>query len=66
MTNDLGDEIDAVLRRTRELDPSAGEEAVRRFVREIAEMQAAFDTLDIQDAPLVTAFSPSWLPEHQP
>ena len=41
-------------------DPTAEEAAVRGYLREIAEASVSSDTVDMADAPLIVAFSPSW------
>jgi hypothetical protein len=67
MTNEVGsntngrpDEMGDVLSRVRQLDPMTGEAAVRGYVREMAEADAVLDTVDLDDAPLLVSFSPSW------
>ena len=55
-TDDMAD----VLSRVRQVDPTAEDAAVRGYVREIAEASALLDTIDLADAPLIVAFSPSW------
>jgi hypothetical protein len=54
------DDIGDVLSRVRQVDPTTEEEAVRLYVREIAEADALFDIVDLDDAPLAVLFSPSW------
>jgi hypothetical protein len=54
------EDIEALLRRTQLVDPTVTEEAVDRFAREVAEMEAALGGVEIADAPLAAAFSPSW------
>jgi hypothetical protein len=54
------DEIGDVLSRVRQLDPTIEEAAVRGYVREMAEADAVLDTVDLDDAPLLVAFSASW------
>ena len=56
----LGDEMGDVLSRVRQLDPTIEEAAVRGYVREMAEADAVLDTVDLDDAPLLVAFSASW------
>jgi hypothetical protein len=56
-----GDEMGDVLSRVRQLDPTIEEAAVRGYVREMAEADAMLDTVDLDDAPLLVAFSASWL-----
>jgi hypothetical protein len=67
MTNEAGsdtierlDEMGDVLSRVRRLDPTTGEAAVRGYVREMAETDVVLDTVDLDDVPLLVAFSPSW------
>jgi hypothetical protein len=66
MTSDIGfntirldDEMGDVLSRVRQLDPTIEEAAVRGYVREMAEADAVLDTVDLDDAPLLVAFSAS-------
>jgi hypothetical protein len=54
------DDMADVLGRVRQVDPTAEDAAVRGYVREIAEASALLDTIDLADAPLIVAFSPSW------
>ena len=56
-----GDEMGDVLSRVRQLDPTIEEAAVRGYAREMVEADALLDTLDLDDAPLLIAFSASWL-----
>jgi hypothetical protein len=49
-----------VLATVQRLDPSVTEEAVARFVQEIAEAQAALARLDLEGAPLEVGFSAAW------
>ena len=56
----LGDEMGDVLSRVRQLDPTIEEAAVRGYVREMAEADALLDNVDLDDAPLLVAFSASW------
>jgi hypothetical protein len=67
MTSDIGfntirldDEMGDVLSRVRQLDPTIEEAAVRGYVREMAEADAVLDTVDLDDVPLLVAFSASW------
>jgi hypothetical protein len=67
MTSDFGSntirldvEMGDVLSRVRQLDPTIEEAAVRGYVREMAEADAVLDTVDLDDAPLLVAFSASW------
>ena len=67
MTSDTGsntirldDEMGDVLSRARQLDPTIEEAAVRGYVREMAEADAVLDTVDLDDAPLLVAFSAPW------
>jgi hypothetical protein len=67
MTSDIGsntirldDEMGDVLSRVRQLDPTIKEAAVRGYVREMAEADAVLDTVDLDEAPLLVAFSASW------
>jgi hypothetical protein len=52
--------IDELLRRVQRSDATASEAAVRRFLLEMEEARAALDTLDLANAPLPVAYSPSW------
>ena len=68
MTSDIGsntirldDEMGDVLSRARQLDPTIEEAAVRGYAREMVEAHAMLDTVDLDDAPLLVAFSASWL-----
>ena len=54
------DEVRALLNRVRQVDPTSREEAVRGYVREIAEAEAMLDTIEFGGAPLVACFSASW------
>ena len=67
MTSDFGSntirldvEMGDVLSRVRQLDPTIEEAAVHGYVREMAEADAVLDTVDLDDAPLLVAFSASW------
>lgn len=53
-------EVSAALSAARMLDPAIGEDAVRRFLREIAEIDAALDAVATEDAPLASGFTPVW------
>ena len=55
-----GDEMADVLSRVRQIDPASAEAAVRGYVREMAEADAVLDTVDLEHAPLIVAFSASW------
>ena len=59
-TTTRSDDMADVLSRVRQVDPTAEDAAVRGYVREIAEASALLDTIDLADAPLIVAFSPSW------
>jgi len=66
MTSDIGfntirldDEMGDVLSRVRQLDPTIEEAAVRGYMREMAEADAVLDTVDLEDSPLLVAFSAS-------
>ena len=59
-TNWPRNETDDVLSRVRQLDATSDEEAVRRYVREMAEAEALLDSVDLDDAPLLVPFSASW------
>jgi len=52
--------MEDVFTRVRQVDPTAEEEAVRSYVREIAAASALLDTIDLRDAPLEVSFSASW------
>ena len=54
------DEVRELLNRARQIDPTSREEAVRGYVREIAEAEAMLDTMESGGAPLVACFSASW------
>jgi len=54
------EELAEALRRVRQLDPTADEEAVRGYLREIAEASAVLDRVDLGDAPLHVSYSASW------
>ena len=54
------DEMGDVLSRVRQLDASADEAAVRRYVQEMAEAEALLESVDLDDAPLLVPFSASW------
>lgn len=54
------DEIGDVLSRVRQLDATSDEAAVRRYVREMAEVEALLDRVDLDAAPLLVPFSASW------
>jgi hypothetical protein len=56
-------ELSAALSAARTLDPAIGADAVRQFLREIAEMDAALNAVATEDAPLVSGFTPLWLDE---
>ena len=60
-TTAAGDGMGDVLSRVRQLDPTIEEAAVRGYVREMAEAEAALDMVDLSDVPLSVSFSPSWL-----
>ena len=67
MTSDVGsersspgEEMGDVLSRVRQVDPTSEEAAVRRYMREMAEADAVLNTVDLEEAPLVVAFSASW------
>ena len=55
-----GEEMGDVLSRVRQVDPTSEEAAVRRYVREMAEADAVLNTVNLDEAPLVVAFSASW------
>jgi hypothetical protein len=55
-----GDGMGDVLSRVRQIDPTIEEAAVRAYVREMADAEAALDIVDQSDAPLSVSFSPSW------
>ena len=59
-TSTPSDEVADVLDRVRQVDPEADEVAVRGYVREMSEASALLDTVDLDDAPLLVAFSASW------
>jgi len=54
------EELAEALRRVRQLDPTADEEAVRGYLREIAEASAVLDRVDLGDGSLQVSFSASW------
>lgn len=54
------DEVRELLNRARQIDPTSREEAVRGYVREIAEAEAMLDTIESAGAPLLACFSASW------
>lgn len=58
--NSPRDEMGDVLSRVRQIDPASEEAAVRGYVREMAEADAVLDTVDLDDAPLLTSFTASW------
>jgi hypothetical protein len=67
MTSSVGSDADAPsdkmgdsLSRVWQLDPTSEEEAVRGYVREMAEADAVLNSVDLDDAPLSVSFSPSW------
>jgi len=55
-----GDEMGDILSRVRQLDPTSEEAAVRRYTREMVDADAVLNTVDLEDVPLVIAFSASW------
>ena len=59
-TTTRSDDMADVLSRVRQVDPTAEDAAVRGYLREIAEASVLLDTIDMADAPLIVAFSPSW------
>ena len=59
-TGSPGDEMDDVLSRVRQLDPTSEEAAIRRYMREIAEADALLKSVDLSDAPLLVPFSAAW------
>ena len=58
--SDFMQELDTAARRVRELDPTCSSEAVARFLREIADAEAALDTLPFDELPAPIPFSPIW------
>ena len=56
-------ELSAALSAARTLDPAIGEDAVRQFLREIAEMDAALNAVSTEGAQLVSGFTPVWMDE---
>jgi hypothetical protein len=64
-TNDPIDEehVAAVFSAARSLDVSIPIAAVRRFVSEVAEMDAALQTVAAEDAPLMSGYTPDWSAE---
>ena len=59
-TTSLRDEMEDNLSRVRQLDPTIEEASVRRYAGEMAEADAVLDSVDLEDVPLVVAFSASW------
>ena len=55
-----GDGMGDLLSRVRQVDPTIEVSAVRGYVPEMAEAEAALDRVDLADAPLSISFSPSW------
>ena len=58
--NETEDEVHYVLSRARHVDPNCRPEAIRGFVREIAEAGAMLDAVDVDDVPLSASFPASW------
>ena len=56
----LGEDMEDVMSRVRQLDATSDEGAVRRYVRDITEADALLDSVALDDAPLPVPFSASW------
>lgn len=56
----LLDEFQHALRTARELDPECREDAVQRFVQEIADADAALREVNVDGVPLPVGYSPVW------
>jgi len=54
------DDVAAVFRYAQQLDPDCSEDAVRRYVQEIAEMAYLLDQIDLVGHGTMSPFSPSW------
>ncbi len=55
-----GDDVAAVLGYARQLDPDCSEDAIRRYVHEIAEMADLLDQIDLAGHETIAPFSPNW------
>lgn len=53
-------EVQSLLDRTRQVDPSGGETAISGYLREIVEAETALDAVDLSEIPLAVSFSASW------
>lgn len=53
-------EFQFLLDRTRQVDPSSGETAIRGYLREIVEAETMLDAVDLSEIPLAVSFSASW------
>jgi hypothetical protein len=51
-------ELEALMRRVRQIDPGADATAVRRYFSEIREAEAALAAVDADEQALPVAFSP--------
>ena len=54
------DDVQSLLRRARQVDPSCEEAAVRGYLREIVEAEEVLDTVNLGEIPLSVSFSASW------
>ncbi|MGH2618042.1 MAG: hypothetical protein ACRDJC_22670 [Thermomicrobiales bacterium] len=56
----LPNDVSAIMRAVRILDPTCSDEAIRRFWQEIAEAESALAEVELDDAVPVAAYTPAW------